>query len=144
MSLTRLALLRLRRRIELRGRVHVARRVRIDVAPGARVILEDGCALGERCRIQASGGVVRIGPDARIGERSLLVAVAGIDVGARCDVGDWAIIADAEPAFADHPAPVRLGDGARIGLHAKVLAGATVAPGEVVAPYETRAPRSSA
>ena len=128
----------------MRGRPHIARGVRIAVAPGARVVLEDGCELGERCRIDAAGGTVRIGPGARIGERAVLVAHAGIDVGAGCDVGDWAIIADAEPAFADRPAPVRLGDGARIGLHAAVVAGATVAPGEVVEPYETRAPRSSA
>jgi acetyltransferase-like isoleucine patch superfamily enzyme len=65
-------------------------------------------------------------------------------VGAGCEVGDWAVIADAEPAFAERAAPVRLGDGARIGLHAAVVAGATVAPGEIVAPYETRAPRRSA
>jgi NDP-sugar pyrophosphorylase family protein len=134
-------LLKLRRGIDVHGHVHVARGVRVVVAPGARVVLEDGCQLGERCRIEAAGGTVRIGPDARIGERAILVALAGIDVGAGCDVGDWVVIADAEPAFSDAAAPVRLGDGARIGLHAAVLAGAEVAPGEVVAAYETRAPR---
>jgi acetyltransferase-like isoleucine patch superfamily enzyme len=135
--------------VEVRGRVDVARGVRIDVARGARVILEDGCSLGERCRIEAGGGVVRIGRDARIGERAVLVAVVGIEIGAGADVGDWAVIADADPAFADAPAPVRIGDGARVGLHAAVLAGAEVAPGEAIAPYETRgqvtrAPRRSA
>jgi acetyltransferase-like isoleucine patch superfamily enzyme len=117
------------------GRARVARGVRISVAKGAHVVLEDGCELGERCRIEAGAGTVRIGPGARIGERAVLVAHAGIDVGAGCEVGDWAIIADAEPTFADAPAPITLGDGARIGLHAAVVAGATVAPGEVVAPY---------
>jgi acetyltransferase-like isoleucine patch superfamily enzyme len=118
--------------------------VRISVAPGARVVLEDGCVLGPRSRIDAHDGTVRIGAGARIGERALLVSRAGIDVGAGCDVGDWAVIADTEPAFAERAAPVRLGDGARIGLHAAVVAGATVAPGEVVGAYETRAPRRSA
>jgi acetyltransferase-like isoleucine patch superfamily enzyme len=126
----------------VRGDVHVARGVRITAAPGARVVLEHGCVLGEGCRIEANAGTVRIGPGALIGERVVLVARAGIDVGAGCEIGDWAVIADAEPAFADRAAPVRLGDGARIGLHAAVVAGATVAPGEVVAPYETRAPRA--
>jgi acetyltransferase-like isoleucine patch superfamily enzyme len=126
------------------GRVHVERGVRVSAAPGARVVLEDGCRLGERCRIEASGGTVRIGPGARIGERAMLVAVAGIEVGSGCDVGSWAIIADADPAFADGAAVTRVGDGARIGVHAAVLAGATVAPGDVVKPYETRAPRRSA
>jgi len=118
--------------------------VRIDVARGARVILEDGCELVENCRIDAHAGTVRIGPGARIGERAVLVARAGIDVGARCDVGDWAIIADAEPTYAPEATPITVGDGARIGLHAAVVAGATVAPGEVVRPYETRAPRRPA
>jgi acetyltransferase-like isoleucine patch superfamily enzyme len=140
----RAALLRLRRGVDVRGRVHVARGVRIDVAPGARVILEDGCSLGERCRIDAAGGTIRIGRHARIGERAMLTAVDGIEIGHGADDGDWAMIADAEPAFADAPRPVRVGDGARIGLHAAVLAGAEVAPGEVVGSYETRAPRRSA
>jgi acetyltransferase-like isoleucine patch superfamily enzyme len=68
-------------------------------------------------------------------------------------VGDWAVIADAEPTFEDaerptrlqplRAAPVRIGDGARIGLHAAVPPGATIAPGAVVEPYETGAPRRS-
>lgn len=138
----------------MRGRVHMERGVRINVAPGARVILEDGCRLGQGCRIEAGGGTVRIGPGAWVGERAVLVALAGIDVGARCVVGDWAVISDAEPTFDDaerptrlqplHAAPVRIGDGARIGLHAAVPPGATIAPGAVVEAYETRAPRRSA
>jgi acetyltransferase-like isoleucine patch superfamily enzyme len=119
--------------------VRVARGVRLSVARDARVILEDGCSLGERCRIEANGGTVRIGAGARIGERAILVAAAGIDVGTGVDVGDWAIIADSEPTWAETAVPVRIGDGARIGLHAAILAGAEIAPGEVVAPYATRA-----
>ena len=116
----------------------MGRGVRITVARGARVIVEDGCRLGERCRIEAGGGTVRIGPGARIGERAILVAAAGIEIGARADVGDWAVIADAEPTWAERPVPIRVGDGARIGLHAAILAGAEIARGEVVAPYATR------
>jgi carbonic anhydrase/acetyltransferase-like protein (isoleucine patch superfamily) len=123
--------------------VDVGRGVRISVARGASVVLDDGCVLGAGSRIEANGGTIRIGRGARLGERSILVAAAGIEIGAGADVGDWAVIADAEPAFADGPAPVRVGDGARIGLHASVLAGAAIAAGEEVAPYETRAPRRS-
>ena len=151
----RLAWLRLaaRGRLDVRGHVGAERGVRVRVAPGARVVLEDGCVLGEGCRIEARGGTIRIGPGARLGARSVLVALAGIDVGAGCVVGEWAMIADAEPTFDDperptrlqplRTAPVRVGDGARLGSHAIVQAGATIAPGEVVAPYETRAPRSA-
>jgi acetyltransferase-like isoleucine patch superfamily enzyme len=150
----RLARLRLAAhgRLEVRGSVRVEKGVRIAVAPDARVVLEDGCLLGEGCRIEAAGGTVRIGPDARIGSRALLVSLTGIDVGAGCVVGEWAVLADHEPTFEDperptrlqplHTEPIRLGDGARIGAHATLLAGAAIAPGEVVGTYETRAPRS--
>jgi acetyltransferase-like isoleucine patch superfamily enzyme len=151
----RLARLRIaaRGRLDVRGRVTVERGVRLRVAPGARVVLEDGCLLGEGCRIDAEGGTVRIGRGARLGPRCVLVALAGIEVGARCAIGAWAMIGDAEPTYDDperptrlqpvRTAPVRVGDGALIGTHAALLPGATVAPGEVVAPYETRAPRSA-
>ena len=82
----------------------------------------------------------------------MLVAQAGIDVGAGCVVGEWAMIADAEPTFDDPERPTRLQPlrtapvrvaTARGSAPTRVQAGATIAPGEVVAPYETRAPRSA-
>jgi acetyltransferase-like isoleucine patch superfamily enzyme len=155
----RVAWLRLaaRGRLELRGRAGAQRGVRVRVTPGARVVLEDGCLLGEGCRIDAVAGTVRIGPGTLVGARSVLVAEAGIDVGAGCVVGDWALVADAEPTYDDPERPtrlqprrataVRVGDGARLGTHAVLRAGATIAPGAVVAPYEvvyeTRAPASA-
>jgi len=148
----RLARLRLaaRGRLQVHGNVQVERGVRVN-ASGGRVVLEDGCLLGAGCRIEAAGGDVRIGPRAQVGARAVVVALAGIDVGADCVVGEWAMIADAEPTFDDaerptrqqplRSAPVVLGDGARIGAHATILA--SVAAGEVVGSYETRAPRST-
>jgi acetyltransferase-like isoleucine patch superfamily enzyme len=151
----RLARLRLaaRGRLTVRGTPALERGVRITIAPGARVVLEDGCLLGAGCRIEAAQGTVRIGTGTRLGARSLLVALAGIDIGADCTVGEWAVIADHEPTYEDAERPtrlqplrtaaVRLGDGARVGAHAALTAGAALAPGEVVASYETRAPRSA-
>jgi acetyltransferase-like isoleucine patch superfamily enzyme len=137
-----------RGRLEVRGRVGAQRGVRVRVAPGARVVLEDGCVLGEGSRIEANGGTVRIGAGARLGERSVVVAHGGIDVGAGSEIGDWTVIADAEPTYDDperptrqqplRVAPVRVGEGARVGVHASILAGATIAPGDVVGPYEAR------
>ena len=152
---SRLARLRLAAhgRVEVRGRVTVARGVRVRVARGARVVLEDGCALGEGSRIEAQGGTVRIGRGARLGPRCVLVALEAIDVGAGAVIGAWAMLSDAEPTYDDperptrlqpvRTAPVRVGDGALIGAHAALLAGTTVGPGEEVAAYETRAPRSA-
>jgi acetyltransferase-like isoleucine patch superfamily enzyme len=149
LAAARLARLRVagRGRLDVRGRVSVERGVQVRVARGARVVLEDGCLLGDGSRIEANRGTVRIGPGAQLGARSILVAEAGIDVGAGCVVGEWAMIADAEPTFDDPERPTRLqplraasvsiGDGARIGAHAIVRA--AVAAGEVLAPYERRA-----
>ena len=139
-----LALLRARRRLEIRGRVHVGRGVRIDVAPGARVMLEDGCALGEGSRIDAARRRP-CGSGRRTDRRARDARRAGGDrrrrgLRRRRLGGDRR----RRTGVRRRPAPVRLGDGARIGLHAAVLAGAKVAPGEVVGAYETRAPRRSA
>ena len=141
-----------RGRLGTRGRPVIERGVRVSIAPGGRVVLEDGCLLGAGCRIEAAGGTVHIGPHARIGARALLVALEGIEIGAGCAVGEWAVIADHGPTYADperptrlqplHVEPVKLGDGARIGAHATLPAGSTLAPGEVVGSYVTRAPRS--
>jgi acetyltransferase-like isoleucine patch superfamily enzyme len=119
--------------------------VRIAIAPGASVTLGDGVELGEQARIEALGGRVRIGAGTRLGERCTLAAAAGIEIGSGCSIGDYVLFADAEPSFDDveapirlqplRPAPIRVGDGARIGAHAALLAGAQVADGAVVGSY---------
>jgi carbonic anhydrase/acetyltransferase-like protein (isoleucine patch superfamily) len=126
--------------------VRVGRGARVRVAAGATVELAPGVALGAGSRIEAAGGRVSLGPGARLGERAVIVARAGVDVGERAVVGDWAAVADAAPAYADPETPVRrqplraapltIGAGARIGPHAAVHdslpAGADVAPYAVV------------
>jgi len=145
--------LRLQRRLELRGRATIGKGVRIAVAPGARVVLDDGAVLGDGCRIEAAAGTVRIGPRARIGERAVLLAHAGIEVGAGARVGDWVLVADAGPAHDDPERPVRhqglrarpiaIGTGAIVGVHAAVQA--DVPAGATVTPYAVLTePQSSA
>ena len=145
-SRLRLARLRARTRgaLEAGRDVRVARgaQVRVD---GGRVRLGDGCLLGPGCRIEAPGGTVEIGAGARIGGRSVIVALSSVTVGAGATVGEWAVLSDAEPSGADAEAPLRLqplrpepiavGDGARIGAHAALGPGARVAPGAAVGSY---------
>ena len=93
-------LLRFRRRVDVRGRVHVARGVRISVAPDERVILEAGCLLGAGCRIEAAAARSdRRGRAARRAQRDR--RGRGRRVGAGAVVGEWAVLSDAEPAGAD-------------------------------------------
>jgi acetyltransferase-like isoleucine patch superfamily enzyme len=145
---SRLRLWRLRARfrgaLEAGRDVHVGRgaRVRVD---GGRVRLGDGCLLGPGCRIEAPGGSVEIGAEARLGERSVIVALSSVTVGAGAVVGEWAVLSDAEPSGGDVEVPVRLqpvssrpilvGDGARIGAHAALGSGARVAAGAAVGSY---------
>jgi acetyltransferase-like isoleucine patch superfamily enzyme len=143
----RLTALRLRLRGRLRtGRdVHVAPGVRIRIARGAMVRLGDGVLLGEGARIEATGGDITVGANARIGARTVVVALVGVRLGAGAVVGDWAMVSDAEQRAEDvetpirtqpvEPRPVEIGEGARIGAHAAVLGGATVADRAVVGSY---------
>jgi len=146
-SRLRLARLRLAARGALQaGRdVHVARGARVRVGDGGRVRLGDGSLLAAGSRIEAPGGSVDIGAGARIGERSVIVALSKVTVGAGATVGEWAVLSDLEPSGADVEVPVRLqplrplpiavGERARIGAHAALGAGARVAPGAAVGSY---------
>lgn len=146
-SRLRLARMRLQARgaLEAGRDVHVARGARVRAGGGGRVRIGDGCLLGPGCRIEAPGGSVELGAGARIGERSVIVALSRVTVGAGATVGEWAVLSDAEPSAADvetpvrlqplRPLPIEVGEGARIGAHAALGAGARVAPGGAVGSY---------
>jgi acetyltransferase-like isoleucine patch superfamily enzyme len=136
---------RLGRRLRVEGRVTAGRGVRIAAARDAEVVLGDGVELGERVRLEAVGGRVCIGPGTRLGEGVTLAATGGIEIGADCLLGARVLVVDADPGIADaevpvrlqplRTAPVRIGDGVRIGAHAALLAGARVGDGAVVGSY---------
>jgi acetyltransferase-like isoleucine patch superfamily enzyme len=110
--------------------------VRIEIEPGARVELERGCRLGERTRLVARGGLLKVGRDAILGERCIVVAHAGVEVGERCRLGDWVTVTDFEPvtdaverplrAQGVRAAPIRLAPGAIVDHGANLLAGVAV------------------
>ena len=122
--------------------VRVARGVVLDAAPGARIVLEDRCSLGERTRILARAGTVRIGAGAVLEDRCTLTAHAGIAIGAGARLGDGAMIVDFDHRIGDPEQPVRLqgldaapvavGERAVLGAGASVLRGVTVGAGAVV------------
>lgn len=123
--------------------VVVGRRVVFDVAPGGRVVLGDGAALGDGCRLHVSAGAtVTLGAATRLGERCVVTAHAGVTIGARCLLADAVVLLDADPRFDDVERPVRdqgvaaapiaVGDDVRIGPGAALLSGVRVGDGATV------------
>jgi len=146
-SRLRLALLQARAhgRLSAGRNVQVARGASVRAHRGGRVRLSDGCLLGPGCRVEAAGGEVAIGTGARLGERSVIVALSRVTVGARATIGEWAVVSDVEPTWADPetpvrsqplaPRPIEIGDGAGVGAHAALGGGARVPPGAAVGSY---------
>jgi len=125
------------------GAIVIGRRVRFDVAPGGRVVLGAGVALGDGCRLHVGAGAsVSIGAGTALGERCVLTAHDRIAIGARCLLADEVVIVDGNPSFEDveRPlreqglvtAPVSVGDGVRIGPGAAILPGVTVGDGATI------------
>jgi acetyltransferase-like isoleucine patch superfamily enzyme len=147
----RLARLAARLRLARRAGVHagrdiaVGRHVRVTLAPGAQLVLGDGCRLGERTRIAVNRGRVEIGAGAVLGPRCTIVAHAGVTIGAGARLDEGAVIVDFDHVFDDVERPIRsqplratavaIGDGARIGLGASVLRGVSVGAGATVGPH---------
>lgn len=123
--------------------VVIGRRVRFDVAPGGRVVLGAGVALGDGCRFHVGArGSVTVGEGTALGERCVLTAHGRVAIGPRCLLADEVVIVDGNPSFEDVERPVReqglvtapvsIGEGVRIGPSAAVLPGVTVGAGAVI------------
>jgi carbonic anhydrase/acetyltransferase-like protein (isoleucine patch superfamily) len=116
---------RWRPRVELGSGVLIGRDVVLHAAPGARVVVEAGVALGDGARVQARGGELRIGSGTAVGEHAMLAGT--VTIGRECVIGAWA---RAEGA-------ARLEDRARLAAHAVALTGARVGVGAVIGSYAT-------
>jgi carbonic anhydrase/acetyltransferase-like protein (isoleucine patch superfamily) len=112
-----------RPRVELEAGVLVGRDVVLRAAPGARVVVRAGAALGDGARIEARGGTLTIGPQTAIGDHASLAGA--VTVGPECVIGDWA------RAEGD----ARLDARARLAAHAVALGGAHVGAGAIVGSY---------
>ncbi len=127
------AVARRRGRLCLGPGVRFGRGVRIDVAPGARITLGAGCAIGDRTRLVVRSGTLQIGAGATLGERCRIVVHAGVTIGDAAVLCDGAVVADFDHVFDDPERPIRLqglavapvaiGARARVGDGAAVLRG---------------------
>jgi acetyltransferase-like isoleucine patch superfamily enzyme len=129
--------------VEVRGRTpRIGAGVQLDVGPGARLVLGDGCVIGDGCRLLVRNGTVELGDRVVLGDRCTLLAHASITVGSGAVLGDGALALDFDHAIEDVERPVRLqpllrtpvaiGAGARIGHGACLLRGVVVGAGAEV------------
>jgi len=117
--------MRARRRagVELESGVLIGRDVVLRAAPGARLRIGAGAALGDGARLEARGGELRVGAGTAVGAHAMLAGA--VMIGRECVVGDWA------RAEGD----ARLEDRARLAAHAVALGSARVGAGAVVGSY---------
>jgi acetyltransferase-like isoleucine patch superfamily enzyme len=135
-----LARLRSRGRLTATGRPRLGRSVRLDLAPGAHLILDDGALIGDGCRFHlGAGATVGVGEGARLGERCVIAAHERVEIGAGARLEDEVVLIDFDHDVRDVERPVRqqgivtapvvIGERAAIGAAAGVLRGVTVGAG---------------
>ena len=122
------------------------RGIELDVSPGADVRIADTAILGAGCRIHARGGLITIDDHARLGDRCVLIAHAGIEIGAGARLADEVVLIDFEHRHDDVETPVRhqplRADPIVVGARATIGVGAALGPGARVAPGATVSPRT--
>lgn len=125
--------------------VELGRGVRLSLSQGGRLVLGDGCRIGEKTRIVVHHGLVEIGAGAALGPRCTIVAHAGVTIGPGARLDEGTVIVDFDHVIDDVERPIRaqplaatvvtIGEGVRIGLGASVLRGVTVGAHAIVGPH---------
>jgi acetyltransferase-like isoleucine patch superfamily enzyme len=114
--------------------------VRLDLPPGAQLVLGDRARVGDGCRFHIGPGAsVSVGADARLGERCVNAAHERVEIGAGARLEDEVVLIDFDHDVRDVERPVReqglvtapvlIGERASIGTSAGVLRGVTVGAG---------------
>jgi len=143
----RFLLLRLRHpQVVTEGMVYLGRGVELSARPGyGRIVLGRWVHLGDRNRLRAHEGTLRIGDKTVLGRENTLNCYLDLEVGPRCIVADWVYICDFDHRSDDvHTpikdqgivkTPVRIGEDVWVGVKASVLRGAQVGRGSVLAAH---------
>jgi len=129
--------------VERGAAVRLGAGVELEVHDG-RIVLADGCSIGDGCRLVVRGATLEIGAGAQLGARCTLLAHAAIRVGAQAVLGDGVMAVDFDHDTTDPEIPIRrqghrlgpvsIGPRARLGPGACVLRGITIGEDAVVGP----------
>lgn len=128
------------------GMVYLGRGVELSARRGyGRIVIGRWVHLGDRNRLRAHEGTLRVGDKTVLGRENTLNCYLDLDIGARCIVADWVYMCDFDHrtdavhvAIKDQgivKSPVRVGEDVWVGVKASVLRGADVGPGSVVAAH---------
>ena len=143
----RYLLLRLRHPdVVTEGMVYLGRGVELSARKGyGRIVLGRWVHLGDRNRLRAHEGTLRIGNKTVIGRESTINCYLDLEIGERCLVADWVYMCDFDHRSEDidRPikdqgiikSPVRIGADSWVGVKASVLRGADVGAGCVIAAH---------
>ena len=132
-------------RIELGNNVTIDDNSLVDGrgAGDTGVVMEDGVIVNRNCMIQAKAGAIRLGRRTTIGSNSVIVSLAGVELGDSVLVAGGCYISagayhtdDTGRAIMDQGAyskgPIKIGDHVWIGTGAIILDGITVGRGAII------------
>jgi acetyltransferase-like isoleucine patch superfamily enzyme len=126
--------------------VFLGRKVSLQTRPGyGRLLIGRWVHLGERTRLRAHEGTLRIGDKVVIGGDSTLNCYLDLEVGARTLIADWVYVSDFDHVTTDIEVPikdqglvktpVRIGPGCWLGVKSSVLRGTVIGEGSVLAAH---------
>jgi acetyltransferase-like isoleucine patch superfamily enzyme len=109
----------------------------------AGIVLEDNVVVNRNCLLKAKAGPIRLGRDTNIGGNSVIVSLAGIDIGQSVLVAGGCYINAGGYPLDDHSrtmmdqgayseGPITIGDDVWIGTGAIILDGVTIGPRAVI------------
>jgi acetyltransferase-like isoleucine patch superfamily enzyme len=130
------------KKIHTDGLCFIGNDVRIEVGPLAHIFLDRWSWVGNRTKLRAHGGFIRIGSKSVLGEEITFSTYEEISIGRECVIADRAMFIDFDHVIADpeqairkqglYSKPVRVGNNVWIGYGACILRGVTIGDGAVV------------
>jgi acetyltransferase-like isoleucine patch superfamily enzyme len=130
------------RKIHSDGLCFIGRDVKIEIGPFAHVYLDRWSWVGNRTKLRAHGGFIRIGSKSVLGEEITFSTYEEISIGRECVIADRVMFIDFDHVTTDIEtpirkqglvtSPVRVGNNVWIGYGACILRGVTVGDGAVI------------
>lgn len=130
------------RKIHTDGLCFMGKDVTIEIGPLAHVFLDRWSWVGNRMKLRAHGGFIRIGSKSVLGEEITFSCYEEISIGRECVIADRAMFIDFDHIVADpeqairkqglYSKPVRVGNNVWIGYGACILRGVTIGDGAVI------------